>query len=166
MKGKAMETIKSIILSACFISIISAALGMAVPDGKCEGQLKLILGAIFIVTAATGIMKGDFSELSEISAGSVAVTESTAASADDYFIAAAEKNLNRTLENYLKEKGILGAEVSSRIDISENGSIYINEVTASLSDYYSEYVFAMEALKNAVGEDVTIYVKRQADENG
>lgn len=161
-----METIKSIILSACFISIISAALGMAVPDGKCEGQLKLILGAIFIITAANGLMKGDFSDLGEISAGSAGIAESTAAGADEYFISAAEANLDRTLENYLKENGVSGAEVSSRIDISENGSIYINEVTASLSDYYSDYVCTVEALKNAVGEDVTIYVKRQADENG
>lgn len=161
-----METIKSIILSACFISIISAALGMAVPDGKCEGQLKLILGAIFIITAASGLMKGDFSDLTEISAGSADIAENTAAGADEYFISAAEANLDRTLENYLKEKGVSGAEVSSVIDISENGSIYINEVTASLSDYYSDYVCAVEALKNAVGEDVTIYVKRQADENG
>ncbi|MDD7428257.1 MAG: hypothetical protein SOU50_05745 [Oscillospiraceae bacterium] len=161
-----METIKSIILSACFISIISAALGMAAPDGKCEGHLKLILGAIFIITAASGLMKGDFSDLTEISAGSAVIAENTAASADDYFISAAEANLDRTLEKYLKEKGVSGAEVSSVIDISENGSIYINEVTASLSDYYSDYVCAVEALKNAVGEDVTIYVKRQADENG
>lgn len=161
-----METIKSIILSACFISIISAALGMSAPDGKCEEQLKLILGAIFIITAASGLMKGDFSDLTEISAGSAEIAENTSASADDYFISAAEANLDRTLENYLKENGVSGAEVSSRIDISENGSIYINEVTASLSDYYSDYVCAVEALKNAVGEDVTIYVKRQADENG
>lgn len=160
-----METIKTIILSACFISIISAALGMAAPDGKCEGQLKLILGAVFIIAAASGIMKGDFSDFTEISAGSAVIAESTAANADEYFISAAEKNLDRTLENYLKEKGITDAEVSSEIDISENGSIYINEVTARLSDYSSGYVTAIEALKNAVGEDVTVYVKRQADEN-
>ncbi|MGN0695774.1 MAG: hypothetical protein ACI4J5_03295 [Oscillospiraceae bacterium] len=161
-----METIRNILLSACFISIISAALGMAVPDGKCEGQLKLILGAIFIITAANGIMKGDFSDLTEISAGSADIAESTSAGADRYFISAAEKNLDRTLESYLKENGISDAKVSSVIDISENGSIYINEVTASIPDYYSDYVGAVKALKNAVGEDVTIYVKRQADENG
>lgn len=160
-----METIKTIILSACFISIISAALGMAAPDGKCEGQLKLILGAVFIIAAASGIMKGDFSDLTEISAGSAKIAGSAAANADEYFISAAEKNLDRTLENYLKENGITDAEVSSEIDISENGSIYINEVTARLTDYSSGYVTAMEALKNAVGEDVTVYVKRQADEN-
>lgn len=159
-----METIKSIILSACFISIISAALGMAAPDGKCEGQLKLILGAVLIITAATGIMQGDFSDIAEISAGSAEVSEMTVAGAEDYYISAAEKNLDRTLENYLKENGISDAEVSSVIDISENGSIYINEVTARLSDYSSDYVSAMETLRNAVGEDVTIYVKRQADD--
>lgn len=154
-----METIKTIVLSACFISIISAALGMAVSDGKCEGQIKLILGAVFIITAASGIMKGDFSDISEAVADSEKITEIVSPGAEDYYISAAEKNLSRTLEDYLTENGVSSAEISSEIDISENGSIYINKVTARLSDY-SEYISAMEALKNAVGEDVTIYVIR------
>lgn len=152
-----METVKSLILSACFIGIISAAAEMICPSEKAEGQVRLILGAFFIIITVSGFLKIDIDEIGESIEFSSAA-ETAVIGADEYYITAAEKNLSRTLSSCLGEKGIETKEVISDIDISENNSIYINEVTAWISSY-SDRSSAETILKDLLGEEVKINIR-------
>ena len=60
---------------------------------------------------------------------------------------------------YLWERGIdiASDKILTSIDISENGSIYINEVTAEV-DSISKKSSAERLIKEAVGEGVTVNV--------
>lgn len=151
-----METVRSVILSACFIGIISAAAEMICPSEKAEEQIRLVLGAVFIIITVSGLLKIDLSDIGDSSVFSH-TAETAAVGADEYYIAAAEKNLSRTLKACLEENEIYAEEVVSDIDISENNSIYIIEVTARL-DAYSDKLSAENILRELLGKEVKINV--------
>lgn len=151
-----MEAIRSLILSSCFIGIISAAVETVCPSEKAEGQIRLILGAVFIIITVSGFLKIDLDEIGD-SFEFTSTAETVVAGADEYYITVAEKNLSRTLISCLEENGVAAEEVISDIDISENNSIYINEVTARISSN-SHLTSAEEILRDLLGEEVKINI--------
>lgn len=140
---------------ACFIGIITSLIGIICPSERLEGQIRIIMSMIFIIVIVKGICNADI----ELKAPEKTYSESTVMgteNADKYFMDRAENNVSAALSDYLEENGIYTDKISVSIDISENGSIYINEVTAQTDK--DAVLSAAEKLKEAVGEEVTVNV--------
>ncbi len=152
-----MDAIKQTAMSVSLLGIIMTITGLICPKEKTEEYLKLIIGAILIIVTAKGIAGFDLSDLSESEGSFSEITENYSDNTNEYYARAAEKNLSRTLTAILLDEKI-NAEITCDIDISENGGIYINKVTAE-TEKSSERERITKIIRNAVGEEVTIYVK-------
>ncbi|MBQ8569575.1 MAG: hypothetical protein IJ446_10205 [Oscillospiraceae bacterium] len=151
-----MDQLCSAAACACFIGVITSVIGIISPSDKLEGLIRTVMSMIFILVIVKGIGGIDTEKLTETEAYSVQtmlVTEN----ADRYFIMQAEENVSAALKEHLDSKEINADKISVSIDISENGSIYISEVNAQTDK--GSVSSAAEALKEAVGEEVTINVK-------
>lgn len=115
------------------------------------------MSLIFMTVLIGGITGIEFDEAAYTAAGASAAEYSVGA--EDYFLRTAGKNVSESISGYLSERGIdiASDKILTSIDISENGSIYINEVTAEV-DSISKKSSAERLIKEAVGEGVTVNV--------
>nr|MDE7289683.1 hypothetical protein [Oscillospiraceae bacterium] len=81
-----------------------------------------------------------------------------------YFISSVESNISAALEGKLREKNIYPEEIETSINISDNGSISINEVKITLNDM-SDSFEAKRCIIDETEEGVTVTVKEKEHDN-
>ncbi|MDE5860025.1 MAG: hypothetical protein K2H23_06535, partial [Oscillospiraceae bacterium] len=82
----------------------------------------------------------------------------------DYFIRSVENNISASLESKLHENNIYPEEIETSINISDNGSISINEVKITLKDI-TEKFSAERCIAEAAGNETTIIIRGYKDES-
>ena len=55
-----MDTVKTIIYSACIVGVVSSMIEIASPEGTMKKQLDLILGLVLVMVVITPFMSSDF----------------------------------------------------------------------------------------------------------
>lgn len=131
-----MDSFRAIAFAACFLGIVITIFNSLYPSEKFTKQVKTIFSLIFILSAAKPIAAGkiSFPEIGEtVSASSdryTALNDNTY----QYFISSVENNISESLAGKLREKNIYPEEIETSINISDNGSISINEVKITLKD--------------------------------
>ena len=155
-----MEMIRSTAACACFMGIITAAADMICPSGKYGNRIKLILVLIFLSTVISGFGNSDIDL--DIQTSSSFDKEAESSRADDYFLAAAEKNIADSVKNELKSRGINADKISVSVNISEDGGIYISKADVFVNE--SDAGRTAEAVGDIFGEDVTVNVNKETGE--
>ena len=55
-----MDTVKTIIYSACIIGVISTMIDIASPEGSLKKQTDIIIGLVLVMVVITPLMDSDF----------------------------------------------------------------------------------------------------------
>ncbi len=159
-----METFKLISATACFLGIVITALSSLYPSEKFSKQMKMIFSLIFIISIVRPFASGkiNFPEINEnISANEEYYSEKNE-EAYDYFVRSVEENINSSLEASLNEINIYPANIQTSINISENGSISINEVKLVLDDL-NLLPDAEKCIRNAAKSNVTVTAEARTE---
>jgi len=127
-----MEFIKQWSFCVCTSLIISSVFSLLAPEGSMNKFWKTMLSAFIFVSFI--IPFKDFSA-SDFKLENYDLDSSVYESADSVY----ENGVNAQIKEFLTEKGITGANVSSRVKyIAESSEIEINEVVISIPDEYDK----------------------------
>lgn len=150
-----METMRTIVLVTCVISLISGVLDALKPNAKFDRQMRLLLSSVFLLAILTPFAKGLRSYRPELESEVSVPTDFTAVMAEQTEACAAD-NLEASLTQLLRQGGVADAKVEVEMHISEDNSIEINRVTAVCTDT----VTADALLAECLGEEVRIHVEK------
>ena len=152
-----MQAFRLMAGTACFLGIVITMFSSLYPSEKFAKQMKIIFSLIFIISVIKPIAQGkfDFPELSETITASADYYSSLNDNAYDYFIRSVESNISFSLENELNGKNIYPLEIQTSVNISDSGSISINEVKLVLEDM-SVYPDAVKCIREAAESDVNV----------
>lgn len=155
-----METFRMISATACFLGIVITVFSRMYPSEKFEKQMKTIFSLIFLISILTPVLNGKMQlpNISETIAASSSYYQEISVNTDEYFIKSIENNISNRLESELNSKNIFPLEIYTSVNISDNNSISINEVTILVTDV--ELAGEIKSCVNAnVGQEVTVNVK-------
>ena len=160
-----MQAFRLMAGTACFLGIVITIFSSLYPSDKFAKQMKIIFSLIFIISIIKPAVQGkfDFPELSETVSASADHYSSLNDSTYDYFIRSVERNISFSLEASLNEKNIYPQEIETSINISDSGSISINEVKLVLEDM-SVYPEAVKCIREAAESDVNVTAEVYAAE--
>lgn len=154
-----MDTFKLVTLIAGFVSVLLAIFDSVFPSEKYNKQLRLIFSMVFILCIAAPIKSSigeltSFSDYIEVSSEKLEVQSEIT---EDYFVKSVENNINRNIESSLNEKDIYPYEIKTSINISQSGSISINEIEIAVSDTAQEGEI-IDLVNNMTGGNVNIII--------
>lgn len=155
-----METFRSISITACFLGITITIFGRLYPSEKFEKQMKTIFSLILVISIANPIASGklELPDISEAVTANSDYYQSLSENTDDYFIKSVEKNISINIETELREHNILPLEINTNINISENNSISISEVSVTVDN--AEYADEIRnIISSNTGDEVNVIVK-------
>lgn len=157
-----MESFRTISLTACFLGIVITIFNSLYPSEKFAKQVKVIFSLIFILSIIKPIAAGKLIQTDYAVSASAERYEALGDSAYSYFLSSVENNISASLEAKLRGKNIYPEEIETSINISDNGSITINEVKITLKDT-AERSEAERCIKEATESNVTVTVKEQGN---
>ena len=160
-----MHTFRLIAMTACFLGITITIFNSLYPSEKFSKQVKIIFSLIFILSIAKPIAAGKITlpEIGETVSASSDYYSSISDNTYDYFIRSVENNISASLEAKLHEKNIYPEEIQTSINISDSGSISINEVIITLKDM-TESSEAVQCIIIATESEAKVTVKEFKDE--
>ena len=139
-----METMRAIVLVTCVISILSGLLDVLKPSAKFDRQLRLLLASVFVL--------GIFTPLSR---GAAEFQPNWDCAAEQETLRCAAGNLEESLAAMLRQNGIPDARVQVEMNIAEDNSIEIEQVTVACRDAAA----AGQLLTDCLGKEVNIHVE-------
>lgn len=161
-----MNDFKLMVVSAGFISIIISLFENMFPTEKFSKQLKFIFAAIIISVIINplvkhGIFKFDSTDLSVISTNKlVNNTDNTW----DYFKESVENNISSNIGKEISNEEIFFYDIKTSINISDSGSISINEIEITVENTVQEAEI-IDLVREIIGEDAVIkVVENDSDE--
>lgn len=155
-----MESFRLISITACFLGIVITIFNSLYPSEKFAKQVKVIFSLIFILSIIKPFAAGKTAlpETEYAVSASAERYEALGDSAYGYFVSSVESNISASLAAKLREKNIYPEEIETSINISDNGSISINEVKITLKDI-TQRSEAERCIKEAADSGVTVTVK-------
>ena len=150
--------------TACFLGIVITIFSSLYPSDKFAKQMKMIFSLIFVISIMKPLLSGkfDFPVISETVAASADYYSSLNDNAYDYFIRSVESNISFSLEAALNEKNIYPREIETSVNISDSGSISINEVRLVLEDM-NDYPEAVKCIREAAESDVAVIAEEKGE---
>ena len=160
-----METFRLMAGTACFLGIVITMFSSLYPSDKFAKQMKIIFSLIFIISVIKPVAQGkfDFPELSEAVSASTNYYSSLNDNTYDYIIRSVESSISFSLETALNKKNIYPLKIQTSVNISDSGSISINEVKLVLDDM-SVYSEAVKCIREAAESDVNVTAEVQETE--
>ena len=160
-----MESFRLMAGTACFLGIVITIFSSLYPSEKFAKQMKIIFSLIFIISVIKPVVQGkfDFPDLNETVSASADYYSSLNDSTYDYFIHSVESNISFSLETELNKKNIYPLEIQTSVNISDSGSISINEVKLVLEDM-SVYSEAVKCIRGAAESDVNVTAEVRTEE--
>ena len=128
-----MDTVKTIIYSACVVGVVSTMIGIASPEGTMKKQLDLVIGLVLVMVVITPFMNKDFRfRLNDYtSAYDKQVYEDIKNYEKSLVIDSAKAELSDYLRKKLNAEGINCGEIIITLDIDEYNQIGITKVQVS-----------------------------------
>lgn len=150
-----METMRTIVLVTCAVSLLSGVLDALKPNKKFDRQMRLLLSVVFLLAFLAPFVKG----LDDLHWNSwetdAVISDHLTAEMAQQTLQYAQENLEQTLVQYLQEHNLADAQVQVQMHMTDDDSIEINRVIVSCTN--SETATAL--LKECLGEEVTIDVE-------
>lgn len=157
-----MDNFRAIAVAACFLGIVITIFNSLYPSEKFAKQIKTIFSLIFILSIAKPIAAGkiEFPEIADTVSASTEYYSSLNDNTYSYFISSVESNISASLAGKLREKNIYPEEIETSINISDSGSISINEVKITLNDMADSFE-AKRCIIDETEQGVTVTVKEK-----
>lgn len=128
-----MEKIQSWAFSVCCASIAGSVLNMLLPEGSLMKINKTVFCVFFLcvlVSPLSGIKSADFDFIKSRNENDNFSSENLFSEKSEDYI---EKEIIAETKSILEEKGIFSGEIFLEINISDDGSIIINEFSITFS---------------------------------
>lgn len=151
-----MEGLKTAVSYICVSLIFLGVMSILLPEGTMKKVFKSFAATAVIAATVAAIKGTDFGNIAKIPVSTdTAVDSALLQSVEAVQCRAAESAVARFLTERLTSAGVEAPEIYSKADISENGDIYISELTVICS--YGECTVCEKildelSLKGEVGE--------------
>ncbi len=154
-----MELLKSAILTASIIGIISLIADFAAPGEALKKQLKTIITMILILGLFTPFLGSGFRI--NLDGGSALSDNNVFKKMDgdiqDYYISDTQENLERAVKQELERQGIEVEKISIHCSLAEYNSIEITETEITVAAG-TDTDYAAEAAQSLLPDDCRIIV--------
>ena len=155
-----MDTFEQVVISAGFIALVISLTDSLYPSERYSRQLKYIFSLIMILTIAKPFVSDDI-EFVETGGGIELSIEQLSEKNENLFSVfkdSVENNIEMDLSRFLKDNNINPEEIKTSINISDSGSISINEIEIAVRNTAWEgEIIAL--IQEYIGEDIYIKVK-------
>ena len=160
-----MDTFRAVAGTACFLGIVITMFSSLYPSEKFAKQMKMIFSLIFILSIVKPFVSGriGFPDLRGIVPASSDHYEAVSENTYDYFIDSVERNISSSFENELNKINIYPVRIETSVNISDSGSISINEVRLVLKDT-DDLPAAAECIRKAAESGVKVTAEEYVPE--
>ncbi len=155
-----MNEIQLVIISAGILAVVMNIFESIYPSEKYAKQMRIIFALIFVLTLSKPLM-GSIKNLSDTAESIDVINENISGSTDitlDYFKGSVERNISSRLADILLENDIAVKEIKTSINISDNGSISINEVKIA-AENAAQGAEAVDIVKRETGEKTLVKIE-------
>ena len=125
-----MDTVKTIIYSACIVGVVSSMIEIASPEGTMKKQLDLILGLVLVMVVITPFMSSDFKfRLNDYTVSyDKKIYDDIKAYENSLVFENARKELSEYFQKKLADNGIDCKNVIITLELDEYNQIEITKV--------------------------------------
>lgn len=162
-----MNEIQLVIISAGMLAVVMNIFESVYPSEKYAKQMRMIFALIFVLTLSKPLISS-IENISDTTESVDVINESITISPDktlDYFKGSVERNISSRLYDILAENSIEVKEIKTSINISESGSISINEVKIA-AENAAQGAEAVDIVKQETGEDTLVKIEELLNEKG
>lgn len=155
-----MNEIQLVVISAGILAVVMNVFESIYPSEKYAKQMRIIFALIFILTLSKPFM-GSIKNLSDTAESIDVINKNISGSTDitlDYFKGSVERNISSRLADILLENDISVKEIKTSINISDNGSISINEVKIAAQNA-AQGAEAVDIVKRETGEKTLVKIE-------
>lgn len=151
-----MEQLKSILTTACMLSLTIGLCNVLKPGLIFDKQLRFLISLLFVLGLASPILslKNEGFHIAIPENAGQERTQALAEEMQESILYQTGKQTEAALYKLLREKGIVCSELQVRVHIDEGQCIYISEVSAVCDQ--TEYT--CEILRASLGEEVMLHV--------
>lgn len=158
-----MDTFKMVIVSAGFIAVVISFTESLYPSEKYSRQLKYIFSLIMILTITEPFISEDIEFIETV--GSIETVSAQLGEESEnvfaYFKTSVENNINTELFRFLEENHITAEEIKTSINISDSGSISINEIEIAVKNTAWEgEIIAL--IQKHMGKEISVKIKESS----
>lgn len=131
-----MEGIRQFATMLCVAAVSCAVLRMLFPGGACDGVLRLVLSAFFLLCLFGPLRGMDMPDVGSIALFLESETENTQlrGTVQDAIETSVADNLTAVIEAELHRREIYPIKLFINVNTNESSSIDINEVSITLSE--------------------------------
>lgn len=155
-----MNGIRLVVISAGILAVVMNIFESIYPSEKYAKQMRIFFALIFVLTLSKPLL-GCIEKLADTSESIDVINDNISDSSDktlDYFKRSIERNISGRLSDILAENDIDVKEIKTSINISENGSISINEVKIA-AENAAQGAEAIDIVKREIGESTFVKIE-------
>ena len=125
-----MDTVKTIIYSACIVGVVSSMIEIASPEGTMKKQLDLILGLVLVMVVITPFMSSDFKfRINDYTVSyDKKIYDDIKAYENSLVFENARKELSEYFQKKLADNGVDCKDVIITLELDEYNQIEITKV--------------------------------------
>ena len=148
-----MEGFVAAVRAVCFVSV-GVCIVQSITDGtRLRGAADLVLKQIFALAVTAPIVSGAFEiELPDLSAFDSTDYSYSTEIYENEFRAQISENISAVLREQLKAAGINAEKIDTEVNISQDGSISINRVIISTSDFEA----SAKIIRGSIGQETEV----------
>ena len=137
-----MDTVKTIIYSACIVGVVSSMIEIASPEGTMKKQLDLILGLVLVMVVITPFMSSDFKfRLNDYTVSyDKKIYDDIKAYENSLVFENARKELSDYFQKKLADNGIDCKDVIITLELDEYNQIEITKVQVGSEEKYKSRI--------------------------
>lgn len=148
-----MENFVAAVRAVCFVSV-GVCIVQSITDGaRLRGQADMILKLIFAVAVTAPIVSGVFElEMPDLSAFDSTDYSYSAEIYENELRTQLSENISAVLLEQLNAAGIKTEKIDTEVNISQDGSISINRVIISTSDFEA----SAKMIRDSIGQETEV----------
>ena len=148
-----MENFVAAVRAVCYVSVGICIVRSITEGTRLRAQAEFILKLIFAVAVAAPIVSGVFNiELPDLSAFDSTDYSYSAEIYENELRAQLSENISAVLSEQLAAAGIKAEKIKTEVNISEDGSISINRVIISTSDFEA----SAAVIRGSIGQETEV----------
>lgn len=157
-----MEQVRTIIVTACMLSIAVGICSILRPSKAFDRQVQFLISLLFVIGIAEPLLRTDWRmpPVGVIDVQMQEQSENLTTEAQNLILAETASQCESALYDLLTQQGITCEEMDVSVHIDEEACIYISEVSAVCSDAEA----SQAVLREKLGEEVTIHVTEPASQ--
>lgn len=155
-----MNEIQLVMITAGILAVVMNIFESIYPAEKYSKQMRMIFSLVFILCLVKPITSS-IDSLSDTVESIDVINDNISVNSDntlEYFKESVERNISSRMADILTDNGIPIKEIKTSINISENGSISINEITIA-AENAAQGAEIIDIVKRETGENTFVKIK-------